>query len=95
MRTFLSVFTTLFLAELGDKTQLAVIAFSADGGGNRWTVFAASSAALIASTGLAVVVGGALTRVLPVAWLQVAAAVAFVVIGLLLLREALPAALGR
>ncbi len=94
MRTFLSVFTTLFLAELGDKTQLAVIAFAADGG-NRWTVFAASSAALVASTAAAVLLGASLTRVFPVEWLQVAAAIAFVIIGVLLLRDALPAALGR
>jgi len=94
VRAFVSVFTTLFLAELGDKTQLAVVAFAAEGT-DRWLVFVASSAALVTSTALAVALGGVLMKVLPVAWVQVAAAIAFIVIGALLLREALPAAVGR
>ncbi|HHC08372.1 MAG TPA: TMEM165/GDT1 family protein [Actinobacteria bacterium] len=79
---------------MGDKTQLAVIAFAAESD-RPWIVFLAASAALVSSTGLAVVLGGALSRVVPAAWLQVVAATAFVVIGLFLLREALPEALGR
>ncbi len=94
MRTFWSVFTTLFLAEVGDKTQLAVVAFAADQGA-RWTVFFAASAALTLSTGLAVLAGSALTRLVPAAWLQLAAALAFILVGVFLLREALPGVLGR
>lgn len=60
----MSTFALVFLAELGDKTQLAALALSADS--NRpWAVFLGASAALILSTGVAVVVGTVLHRVMP------------------------------
>lgn len=82
MRVSLTVFATLFLAELGDKTQLAVISFTA-GGMSRWAVFAGASLALIASTGLAVLVGEGLLRVVKPAYLQLGAAALFLIVGLL------------
>ena len=88
MRTTVTVFVALFLAELGDKTQLAVISFTA-GGSNRWAVFAGASAALIASSGLAVLVGEALLRVVRPAYLQLGAAALFLIVGVLVGLEAL------
>ena len=88
MKTSLTVFAALFLAELGDKTQLAVISFTA-GGSNRWAVFAGASAALIASTLLAVLVGDALLRVVKPAYLQLGAAALFIVVGILVGAEAI------
>ena len=88
MKTTATVFIALFLAELGDKTQLAVISFVA-GGQSRWAVFAGASAALIASTLLAVLVGDALLRVVRPAYLQMGAAVLFVAVGILVGAEAL------
>ncbi|HZJ48976.1 MAG TPA: TMEM165/GDT1 family protein [Acidimicrobiia bacterium] len=94
MRTFVTVFFALFLAELGDKTQLAVLGFSTESS-SRWVVFVAASLALIASTGAAVLVGDALTRVVPAEWLRVGAATLFIVIGVVLLIGALPEVMAR
>jgi Ca2+/H+ antiporter, TMEM165/GDT1 family len=88
MKASLTVFVALFLAELGDKTQLAVVSFTA-GGMNRWAVFAGASVALIASTGLAVLVGEGLLRVVKPAYLQLGAAALFLIVGLLVGAEAL------
>lgn len=88
MKASLTVFAALFLAELGDKTQLAVISFTA-GGMSRWAVFAGASVALIASTGLAVLVGDGLLRVVRPAYLQLGAAALFLIVGVLVGVEAL------
>lgn len=77
-KLFASTFILIFLAELGDKTQLAAMAKSIEG---RMTVFLAASAALICSTLIAVLFGDALTRVIPERYLQIAAAVLFIVFG--------------
>lgn len=76
----LTTFATVFLAELGDKTQLATLSFSA-GSQSRWSVFLGSALALVATSALAVVGGEALTRVVSPSTLQRGAGVAFVVIG--------------
>ena len=59
MTAFVSIFITVFLAELGDKTQLATVLFASDGGKSKLMVFAAAGLALVASTGLAVLAGAA------------------------------------
>jgi putative Ca2+/H+ antiporter (TMEM165/GDT1 family) len=57
MTGFFSVFVAVFLAELGDKTQIASALFAAEGGRSPWVVFAAASSALVTSTALAVGAG--------------------------------------
>ncbi len=52
-----TVFVTLLLAELGDKTQIATLLFSSGAEHSPWAVFAAASAALVAASGLAVLIG--------------------------------------
>jgi putative Ca2+/H+ antiporter (TMEM165/GDT1 family) len=84
LKLLLSTFALVFLAELGDKTQLATISLAASGK-SRLMVFAGASVALIATSGLAVLVGETLTRAIPPAWIHRAAGVAFVVMGILLL----------
>ena len=88
MKATITVFVALFLAELGDKTQLAVISFMA-GGNSRWAVFLGGSLALIASTALAVFVGEGLLRLVRPAYLQLGAAVLFLIVGALVGLEAL------
>jgi putative Ca2+/H+ antiporter (TMEM165/GDT1 family) len=88
MKATLTVFVALFLAELGDKTQLAVVSFIA-GGSPRWAVILGASLALIASTALAVLVGEALLRVVQPAYLQLGAAALFLIVGLLVGAEAI------
>jgi putative Ca2+/H+ antiporter (TMEM165/GDT1 family) len=77
----LTTFGAVFLAELGDKTQLATLTF-AGAGSSRWAVFIGSACALVASSAVAVLVGDAIARVVPPATLKRAAGAFFIVIGL-------------
>ncbi len=79
-----TAFLTLFLAELGDKTQLAVITMSAKAE-SKLAVFAGASLALVLVTLLGVLAGSVLTQFVPVEWLQRIVAVAFITIGVLML----------
>ncbi len=90
---FFSAFGLVFVAELGDKTQLAVVTQTCKHR-RPWAVFAGASAALIAVTALGVVGGQLLGRALPQGVLRVAAGAAFVAMGLLLAREALGTTVG-
>lgn len=56
VRAFLSTFGLVFLAELGDKTQLATMSMAATSG-RRWLVFVASALALVLSSLIAVLAG--------------------------------------
>lgn len=83
-KVFATAFITLFLAELGDKTQLAVITMSADTN-SKISVFLGAALALAAVTLIGVLVGGVLSQYIPTEWLQRIVAVAFIVIGALML----------
>jgi rubrerythrin len=85
-KLFVSTFVLIFLAELGDKTQLAAMAKSIEG---RMTVFLAASLALVCSTLIAVLFGDALTRIIPEKYIQMAAAVLFIVFGAIMLFNVL------
>ena len=87
MGAFLTVFLTVFLAEIGDKTQLATILFSSDGNRSRILVFIAASAALVASTGLAIALGLAAERWMSALPLKLIAGIGFVAIGLWMVFE--------
>ena len=83
-KIFGTAFLTLFLAELGDKTQLAVITMTASTE-SKIAVFAGAALALVVVTLLGVLVGGVLTQFIPTEWLQRIVAVAFISIGILML----------
>ncbi len=83
-KLFASTFAAIFVAELGDKTQLAALSLSA-GSKSKWIVFLASALALTASSAIAVAVGEGLTRVVSPIWLKRAAGVIFIVMGVLFL----------
>ena len=85
MSALLPIFVSIFIAELGDKTQLATLLFATDTNLSRLGVFLAASSALVCSSLLAVLVGGQLTRFLSPATLQVIAGVGFILIGVWLL----------
>ncbi|MFY8149869.1 MAG: TMEM165/GDT1 family protein [Prochlorococcaceae cyanobacterium] len=81
-----STFATVFLAELGDKTQLAIVTIS--GTSSRPTaVFAGSAAALVLASLLGAAAGGSLSSVIPPDLLQLVASVGFLVIGLRLIQR--------
>ena len=82
MKLFVTVFITVFLAELGDKTQLATVLFSSREEGKLVLVFVAASLALVATTGLGVVAGAYLAQSVDRRYLSYAAGVGFVLIGL-------------
>ena len=83
-KLFASTFAAIFLAEMGDKTQLATLS-AASGGASRWVVFAASALALVLSSAIAVLAGEAVSRVVPPVWTKRAAGALFIVLGVLLL----------
>lgn len=80
LSTFASVFLTVFIAELGDKTQLATLTFSAENP-NRLAVFLGSAAALTLAALLGVLVGSQLERFISPDKLKIAAGIGFIVIG--------------
>lgn len=59
---FATIFMTVFVAELGDKTQLATMLYASDAENPRTTVFAASAAALVLSSAIGVVAGHAISE---------------------------------
>lgn len=84
LRVLLTTFGIIFLAEMGDKTQLAAMTMSAQTK-NPWAVFLGSSLALVAVSALGVLVGSVIGEYVPLEWVKRAAAVAFIVIGVLML----------
>ena len=88
-KLFLTVFATVFLAELGDKTQLATVLFTADKPTSKWTVFAASASALVVAAGIGVLAGTLVARHVDPRHLQVVAGIGFILIGAWTLRAGL------
>ncbi len=83
-KLFTTTFVAIFLAEMGDKTQLATLS-AASGGASRWVVFGASALALVCTSAIAVALGEAASRMIPPIWTKRAAGGLFIVLGALLL----------
>ena len=83
-RLLVATFGLVFVAELGDKTQLAVITMTARTG-KPITVLVGAVVALALVTLLGVALGGVITRFVPIEWVSRGAAVAFITIGALML----------
>ena len=81
MKHLIIVFLTIFIAELGDKTQLATVLFAAERQVHPILIFIAASAALVAAAALGVVVGTAAERYLSMVPLKLVAGLGFVTIG--------------
>jgi putative Ca2+/H+ antiporter (TMEM165/GDT1 family) len=81
-KTLAMVFGTVFLAELGDKTQLATMLFASRPSVSLATVFAGAALALIVSTGLAVAAGTVISNYVDPKYLSYAAGAGFVLIGI-------------
>ena len=84
LKLLASTFSLVFLAELGDKTQLATMTLAASGK-QRLVVFLGASLALVATSAIAVLVGEGVARVVPEIWLRRVAGAGFVVLGTLFL----------
>lgn len=83
-RVLITTFGIIFLAEMGDKTQLAAMTMAADTK-KPWAVFIGASLALVAVSALGVVVGSVIGQYVPLEWVKRVAAVAFIAIGILML----------
>ena len=83
-----TVFTSVFIAELGDKTQLATLLFASDKETSKLTVFAGASLALILTSALGVLAGGILSNYVSEKHLHYLAGIGFIVIGLWTLFKA-------
>src|SRR6185295_9297570 len=83
-RVFITTLGIIFLAEMGDKTQLAAMTMAAQTK-KPWAVFLGASIALAAVSALGVLVGSVIGNYVPIEWVKRVAAVAFIVIGVLML----------
>jgi putative Ca2+/H+ antiporter (TMEM165/GDT1 family) len=87
-KVLLTVFAAVFIAELGDKTQLATMLFAADKEVSKWTVFAGASAALVVASGIGVLAGTLLSQYVTPKAMHYAAGVGFIGIGIWTLARA-------
>ena len=83
-----TVFTTIFIAELGDKTQLATMLFAADKDVSKITVFIGASLALIVASAIGVLAGSAISQYAGEKSLHYIAGLGFVAIGVWTLLKA-------
>lgn len=83
-KLLLSTFVSIFVAEIGDKTQLATLSLAA-GGRSKISVFAGSALALCATSAIAVLLGEGVGRFISPIWLRRIAGGVFIALGLLFL----------
>jgi len=84
LKLFFSTFALIFLAEMGDKTQLATLSMAA-GAKSRWVVFAGAATGLVLTSLLAVLGGEVVSRWVPITWIRRGAGLLFLVLGALYL----------
>lgn len=77
-----TVFGTVFIAELGDKTQLATLLFAADRDASRLLIFLGAAGALVLTSAIGVAAGAAISNLLSPRHLRLMAGLGFVAIGL-------------
>lgn len=81
-KLFGTIFFTVLLAELGDKTQLATMLFAADKEVSKWMVFAAASLALVVASAIGVAAGHWLSQHIDAKQLSTVAGIGFIAIGI-------------
>ena len=86
LRVLLTTFGVIFLAEMGDKTQLAAMTMAAQTK-KPWAVFLGAAVALAAVSALGVIVGSVLGNYIPLEWVKRLAAIGFIIIGVLMLFD--------
>lgn len=87
-KVFLTVFATVFIAELGDKTQLATMLFASGKEVSKYMIFFAASAALIVASAIGVLAGSFLSAYINEKYLHYIAGIGFIVIGAFTLYRA-------
>jgi Ca2+/H+ antiporter, TMEM165/GDT1 family len=89
IKLLLTTFGLVFLAELGDKTQLATFALAAGTESSKISVFIGAAGALIFSSLIAVLLGEAVSRFIPLNYIKIGASVFFIVVGVWMLYSGL------
>ena len=87
-KVLLTVFITVFIAELGDKTQLATMLFAADKDVSKLTIFFGASLALVVASGIGVLAGGIISHYISEKHLHYIAGIGFIGIGIWALVKA-------
>lgn len=82
LKIFAAVFASIFLAELGDKTQLATLLLASDREVNKVGLFVAAASALVLATFMAVVAGSFISRWISPQVIKIIAGIGFVAIGI-------------
>ncbi len=83
LKTLSVVFTAVFIAELGDKTQLATMLFATDKGVSKLTIFIGASLALVVASAIGVLAGGFISNYVSEKYLSIIAGVGFIAIGII------------
>jgi putative Ca2+/H+ antiporter (TMEM165/GDT1 family) len=81
VKLFLTIFASVFVAELGDKTQLATVLFASGENTPKWLVFSASASALVLTSALGVLAGSLISSYVSERTLHWVAGVGFIAIG--------------
>jgi len=82
LKLFATVFATVFVAELGDKTQLATLLYASDASHPKWTVFLASATALVLTSALGVLGGSLVAQHVDPKVVRWVAGLGFIAVGL-------------
>ena len=82
IKVFFTIFVAVFLAELGDKTQLATMLFAADKEVNKVVVFLGASLALVVATLIGVLAGSVISEYISEKQLHYLAGTGFIIIGI-------------
>jgi putative Ca2+/H+ antiporter (TMEM165/GDT1 family) len=85
IKIFAAVFLSIFLAELGDKTQMATLLLASDRDVNKVYLFVAAASALVLATLIAVAVGSFISRWISPQAIKIVAGIGFVAIGIWIL----------
>jgi putative Ca2+/H+ antiporter (TMEM165/GDT1 family) len=88
LRMLATVFASIFMAELGDKTQLATLLYASQGETSRWTIFLGAASALVVTSAIGVLAGGLVSELVSPRVLNWVAGLGFVAIGLWILWRA-------
>ena len=88
LKILTTVFASVFIAELGDKTQLATMLFAADKDTSKLTVFVGAALALVLTSAIGVAAGSIISQYVSEKTLQIVAGIGFIAIGLWTLVKA-------
>jgi len=89
IKIFLITFITIFMAELGDKTQIATFLYASDRGHSKVSVFLGASLALLCTTALAVILGNFVGKWLSSRYVTLGSGVLFILVGIWIIIRSL------